>query len=131
MRMQLPGTTPNQSVPVGLGPGLPLAHTASTNDRRAAFVLAQIHRRAIIARAIMKRTQSAPLTDDELRPLLEARDVISFVGQPVRFEEIERQVERLGFGDLYLVSMTLGPHSAGAKISLRPEALATSATADA
>ena len=76
----------------------------------------------------MKRTHSAPLTDDELRPLLEARDVISFVGQPLRLEEIERQVERLGFGDLYLVSATQGPHTNGAKISLRPEAHATSAT---
>src|ERR1043166_9101856 len=91
------------------------------------FVLAQIHLRAIIGRAVMKRTHSAPLTDDELRPRLEAREVISFVGQPVGLEEIERQVERLGFGDLYVVSATQGPHSVGAKISLRPEAIATSA----
>jgi hypothetical protein len=50
----------------------------------------------------MKRTHSAPLTDHELRPLLEARDVVSFVSQPVRLEEIERHVERLGFDDLYV-----------------------------
>ncbi len=78
----------------------------------------------------MKRTHSAPLTDEELRPLLEARDVITLVGQPVGLEEIERQVERLGFGDLYLVSATQGLHSSVAKINLRPEARATSATAD-
>ncbi|HTL54113.1 MAG TPA: hypothetical protein VL361_00485 [Candidatus Limnocylindrales bacterium] len=76
----------------------------------------------------MKRTHSAPLTDDELRSMLEARDVVSFVGQPVRFEDIERQVERLGFGDLYMVSATQGTHTSVAKINLRPEALATSAT---
>ena len=78
----------------------------------------------------MKCTHSAPLTDDELRPLLEARKVISFMGQPVGFEEIERQVGRLGFGDLYVVSATQGPHSSMVKINLRPEAHATSATAD-
>ena len=92
------------------------------------FVLAQIHLRAIISRLAMKRTHSAPLPDDELRPMLEARDVISFVGQPVRLQEIERQVERLGFEDLYVVSATQGPHSSVAKINLRPEVHATSAT---
>jgi len=76
----------------------------------------------------MKRSHSAPLTDEELRPLLEAREVISFVGQPARLEDIERQVERLGFGDLYVVSATQGPHSSVAKINLRPEVHATSAT---
>jgi hypothetical protein len=71
---------------------------------------------------LMKRTHTRVLTDDELRPQLEARDTISFVGRPVTFQEIERQVERLGFGDLYIVSTTQKPPSDVAKISLKPEA---------
>jgi len=70
----------------------------------------------------MKRTHSRQLTDDELRPQLEARDVIVFVGQPLATREIERQVERLGFGDLYIVSATQNPHCRESKISLKPEA---------
>jgi len=71
---------------------------------------------------LMKRTHTRVLTDEELRPQLEARDIISFVGRPVTFQEIERQVERLGFGDLYIVSATQKPPSDVAKISLKPEA---------
>lgn len=76
----------------------------------------------------MKRTHNTPLTDDELRPMLEARDVIAFVGMPIRLEDIERQVERLGFGDLYVVSATQSPHTEGTRISLRPEVHVMSAT---
>lgn len=70
----------------------------------------------------MKRIHNRVLTDDELRPQLEARDIISFVGHRVIFQEIERQVERLGFGDLYIVTATHKPPSDTAKISLKPEA---------
>ena len=78
----------------------------------------------------MQRIHILPLADEQLRPQLEAGGTIIFDGQTVQWHEIERQVERLGFGDLYLVSATQGPHTNGAKINLRPEVHATSATAD-
>jgi hypothetical protein len=36
-------------------------------------------------------------------------------------QEIERQVERLGFGEGYIVSATRGPNSDRAKIRLKPD----------
>src|SRR5258708_31554989 len=71
---------------------------------------------------IMKRIHNGPLNDDELRPQLEARDVIVFVGKLLGSRDIERQVERLGFGDLYVVSATQKAQCAESKISLKPEA---------
>jgi hypothetical protein len=59
------------------------------------------------------------LTDAELRPQLEALDTILFVGHRLQWQEIERQVERLGFGDLYIVSAMQRPNES-AKISLKP-----------
>jgi hypothetical protein len=71
----------------------------------------------------MKRTHIRSLSDEELRPQLEAGDIIFFLGPKVKFQEIERQVERLGFGDLYIVSATKGGGKADrAKIRLKPEA---------
>ena len=64
-----------------------------------------------------------PLADEELRPQLEARASIVFDGQAIRFHEIERQVERLGFGDSYIVSSAQGPLSNNSKISLKPSLL--------
>jgi hypothetical protein len=59
------------------------------------------------------------LTDAELRPQLQALDTIFFVNQGLQWQEIERQVERLGFGDLYIVSATQRPNQS-ARISLKP-----------
>jgi hypothetical protein len=56
-----------------------------------------------------------------LRLQLEARASIVFSGQEIESQEIERQVERLGYGDLYIVSTTNGSLARGARISLRPE----------
>jgi hypothetical protein len=70
----------------------------------------------------MKRVYAKPMTDQELRSALEARDTIFFMGRAIRWQEVERQVERLGFGDSYIVSCTQGQHAAESKISLRPEA---------
>lgn len=57
----------------------------------------------------MKRIHTRILRDEELRPQLETGDVIFFLGRRVKLEEIERQIERLGFGELYIASETQGP----------------------
>ena len=62
------------------------------------------------------------LTDDQLRRQLAAGDIIFFVGRQFRLQEIEKQVERLGFGKDYIVSLTRGPNSDRAKIRLKPDA---------
>jgi hypothetical protein len=69
----------------------------------------------------MERIHIRPLADEELRPQLEARATIVFDGQTIQWHEIERQVERLGFGNLYVVSATQGPLGDNPKISLKPE----------
>jgi hypothetical protein len=74
----------------------------------------------------MKRIYTKPMTDQELRSALEARDTIFFMGRAIKWQEVERQVERLGFGDSYIVSCTQGQHAAGSKISLKPEDQAVS-----
>jgi hypothetical protein len=52
----------------------------------------------------MKRVYTRLLSDEELRPHLERGDGIAFEGPGHEWEVIERQVERLGFGDTYAVS---------------------------
>ena len=52
----------------------------------------------------MKCVYTRLLNDEELRPHLERGDVVAFKGLGREWEEIERQVERLGFGDAYAVS---------------------------
>jgi hypothetical protein len=68
----------------------------------------------------MKRTFDAPLTDDELRYWLKARETIFFVGPRPEWQEIERQVERLGFGKAYIVSATQGRQTTTATIRVEP-----------
>src|SRR5215510_9691036 len=69
----------------------------------------------------MRRTHIRALTDDQLRPQLEAGDIIFFLGPQFRLQEIERQVERLGFAEGYIVSATRGPNSDRAKIRVKPD----------
>lgn len=84
--------------------------------------LAQPFRSGIIGhQRIMQRIHILPLADEELRQQLEAGATIIFEGQTVQWHEIERQVERLGFGNLYVVSATQGPPGDNSKISLKPE----------
>ena len=52
----------------------------------------------------MKCVYTRLLNDEELRSHLERGDVIAFEGLGREWEAIERQVERLGFGDAYAVS---------------------------
>jgi len=54
----------------------------------------------------MKCVYTRLLSDAELRPHLERGDFIAFKGLGREWGEIERQVERLGFGDAYAVSRT-------------------------
>jgi hypothetical protein len=68
----------------------------------------------------MERIHTQPLSDDELRPQLAAMATILFDGQTVEWDEIEQQVERLGFGDLYIVSCTQGRSGNDTKIRLKP-----------
>ena len=68
----------------------------------------------------MERVYTRPLADDELRPQLEAMATILFDGQTIHWHAVERQVERLGFGHLYIVSSRQGQRGNAAKISLKP-----------
>jgi hypothetical protein len=58
------------------------------------------------------------LSDDELRQRLQAGETISFIGEAASLHQIERQVERLGFGDVYTVTSTQGSHEP--KVTVKP-----------
>jgi hypothetical protein len=73
----------------------------------------------------MTRTFILPIGDDDLRQHLKARDTLFFVGQPhVLKEQIQQQLERLGFGSSYNVSATPWQHSDSATIRVEPIATA-------
>ena len=54
-----------------------------------------------------------PLNDQELRSHLERGDSITFSDAVKNWEQIERQVERLGFGSDYAVSRGSRPAPSG------------------
>ncbi len=54
----------------------------------------------------MRHTCERLLSDDDLRPYLERGDTVLFKVTPKDWHQIERQVERLGYGDDYAVSRT-------------------------
>jgi hypothetical protein len=54
----------------------------------------------------MKHVYTRLLDDAELRPHLERGDTVAFENLAREWEKIERQVERLGYGDDYAVSRT-------------------------
>ncbi len=58
-----------------------------------------------------------PLEDDEMRTLLEKRETIVFRGLGREWQQIERQVERLGFGESYIVSQR-GSRDGDTRVSL-------------
>ena len=62
----------------------------------------------------MKHVYTRLLSDDELLAHLERGDSITFEGPALEWQQIERQVERLGFGDQYAVSRAKKPAAAGA-----------------
>jgi hypothetical protein len=61
----------------------------------------------------MKHIYTRPLGDEELRSHLERGDTITFTDVVKEWQDIERQVERLGFGDNYAVSLGSKPDPAG------------------
>ena len=76
----------------------------------------------------MTRTFIMPITDGELKPRLRALDTLFFVGQHhVRQADIQQQVERLGFGEVYIVSATRWLHSDDSTIRAEPIAAVSSA----
>ncbi len=58
-----------------------------------------------------------PLEDEKMRTLLEKRETIVFKGLGREWQRIERQVERLGFGELYIVSQR-GSRDGDTRVSL-------------
>ena len=60
----------------------------------------------------MKCVYDRLLSDEELRLHLERSDSVVFSGIAKAWQEIEGQVERLGFGDNYAVSRTRGAGTA-------------------
>lgn len=56
------------------------------------------------------------LGDDQMRRHLEKRDTVLFKGLGREWQNIEKQIERLGFGEAYLVSQ-VGSHCSSAKVS--------------
>jgi len=61
----------------------------------------------------MKHVYARALCDEELRTHLERGDTITFTDAVKDWQDIERQVERLGFGDSYAVSRGNRPDPAG------------------
>jgi len=51
-----------------------------------------------------KYNYAKPLRDEELRPHLDRGDTVFFTEAVRDWKEIEQQLERLGFGDIYAVS---------------------------
>jgi hypothetical protein len=56
----------------------------------------------------MQYTYKRPLSEKELREHLRAQHKVVLRIPGVQWHEIERQVEQLGFGDLFLVSLLAG-----------------------
>jgi hypothetical protein len=61
-----------------------------------------------------------PMTDAELRLRLEAMETLFFVGEDLSLQRIERQVESLGFGELFVVSAMQGGHTGVPRIKVKP-----------
>ena len=55
-----------------------------------------------------KQTFSYILSDDQMRSHLQSGNTLLFEGLADDWETVERQIERLGFGDTYLVSLVKG-----------------------
>ena len=72
-----------------------------------------IHSVVSLTFAMKKCDYTHPISDQELRSHLERGDTITFSDAVKDWEQIERQVERLGFGSDYAVSRSTRPDSAG------------------
>jgi hypothetical protein len=68
----------------------------------------------------MKRVHAHRVTDEELRAELAAKDTILFMGTELNWQEVEHQVERLGFAESYIVSAVKNERWSLSRISVRP-----------
>jgi len=57
------------------------------------------------------------LSDEEMRVLLESEYSVVFTGLSKDWQKVEKQVERLGFGDKFLVSRVKGVHGELTKVA--------------
>jgi hypothetical protein len=73
----------------------------------------------------MKCVYTRLLSDEDLRPHLERGDSVAFKGLGGEWEDVERQVERLGFGDTYAVCRTKKPGPPSEESSVRVVPLRT------
>ena len=64
-----------------------------------------------------KHTFTFILSDDQMRAHLRSGSTLIFKGLERDWQDVERQVERLGFGEVYLVSRTSGRHGDLTKVS--------------
>ena len=77
----------------------------------------------------MRYTYARALRDEELLPHLERGDTIVFTDAVKHWQDIEGQVERLGFGDSFAVSRGSRPASPGRQNHIRVTPLRTPAQA--
>ncbi|HZR17379.1 MAG TPA: hypothetical protein VFE51_08630 [Verrucomicrobiae bacterium] len=68
----------------------------------------------------MIRTHTTLLTDAELGAELKAWNTVLFVGGVADWVEIERQVERLGFGESYIVAASKALNDSSFTVSVKP-----------
>ena len=61
------------------------------------------------------------LTDEEIRDLLHRNEIIVFDGMSREWQKVEQQIEKLGFGDTYIVSQRKGPRGGSIKAAPRSE----------
>jgi preprotein translocase subunit YajC len=60
------------------------------------------------------------LSDEQMRLQLQEGHVLVFEGLDRRWQEVEQQVDRLGFGDEYLVLQAEGMHGKVTKVTPAP-----------
>jgi hypothetical protein len=77
----------------------------------------------------MKYAYARALHDEELRSHLQRGDTVLFTKAAHNWEEIEQQVERLGFGDTYAVSRGTKPEPSGQQTHTRVSPLRQQAEA--
>jgi hypothetical protein len=69
----------------------------------------------------MTRVHAHRLSDEELRAELAGEDTILFIGTDLDEQEVERQVERLGLSEFYVVSTQRNGEWSLSRISVRPK----------
>jgi hypothetical protein len=68
----------------------------------------------------MKHIHTRCLSDEELRPELQANDLIRIRAAGLSLRKIEQQLDRLGFGDLYIVSVAESKFDHASTANLSP-----------